>query len=34
MWIPYSMMTIGMTLVALQILLQLMGRLAQPGVAR
>jgi TRAP-type C4-dicarboxylate transport system permease small subunit len=33
LWIPYSMMTLGMTLVALQLLLQLAGRLSRPAVA-
>jgi TRAP-type C4-dicarboxylate transport system permease small subunit len=30
LWIPYSMMAVGMTLVATQLLLQLAGRLARP----
>ena len=34
LWIPYGMMTVGMTLVALQLLLQLLGRLARPAGAR
>ena len=33
LWIPYGMMALGMTLVALQVLLQLLGRLAGPGGA-
>jgi TRAP-type C4-dicarboxylate transport system permease small subunit len=34
LWIPYGMMAAGMSLVALQVRLQLLGRLAGPGGAR